>query len=625
IDLRQFPPEKIRNFGIIAHVDHGKSTLADRLLEFTGTIKESLENKQVLDKLQVERERGITVKAQSASIVYKCDGKEYLLNLIDTPGHVDFSYEVSRSLSACQGVILVDATQGVQAQTLANYLLSMEHGLPVIPVINKIDMPRANIAKVEKEMLNLLDVHTSEIIHISAKLGQNIDQVLEAIVKQLPSPNLDCKSSYNSSSLLKALLFDSTYEKFRGVIANVAILDGTMKKGDIISSVYLQQKDGNSKSAYEVKEVGILRPEHVSTDVLYAGQVGYIVCGMKTVADAQIGDTLYHHKHPVQGLPKFKKARPVVFGEMFPLDQSQFKNLDAALNRLMLNDRSVTKLNSKSFLLGSGFRIGFLGLLHMDVFCQRLEQEFGTNVVMTSPTVPYKAILNPNKRLQIKEEKEITITTPEDYPSQNLVKDFLQPMIIGTVITPLQYSQDIMELCTAKNGTAVGNSYISETSLMLQYRLPLDEIVVDFYDKLKSLSSGYASFDYEDDGYESVNLSKVDILLNGEIVQELSKICTLEKSRKIGAKTCAKLKDLIPRQPFPVSIQAVIGKSVIARQTLPAAKKDVLAKTGGGDYTRKLKLLRREADLQKHLRAIGKIKVPKNLFIKMIFKLRHSK
>uniref|UniRef100_H2YQM6 Translation factor GUF1 homolog, mitochondrial n=1 Tax=Ciona savignyi TaxID=51511 RepID=H2YQM6_CIOSA len=619
IDLTRFSPEKIRNFGIIAHVDHGKSTLADRLLEFTGAIKESSENKQVLDKLQVERERGITVKAQSASVVYKHKNEDYLLNLIDTPGHVDFSYEVSRSLSACQGVILlVDATQGVQAQTLANFLLSMEHGLPVIPVINKIDSPRANVEKVEQEMLNVLDVPASEIIHISAKFGQNIEKVLEAIVELLPPPVCDEKSSYDSSALLKALLFDSTYEKFRGVIANVAILDGTLRKNDIISSVYLSQKDGNSKSFYEVKEVGLMRPEHVATNVLYAGQVGYIVCGMKTVADAQIGDTLFHHKQPVIGLPEFKKAKPVVFGEMFPSEQTQYKNLEAALNRLMLNDRSVTKTSSKSFLLGPGFRIGFLGLLHMDVFCQRLQQEFGANVVMTRPTVPYKAILKANKRLQLKDETEIVISTPDDYPDNGLVKEFLQPIITGTIISPARYSQSIIELCVSRNGSAVSNSYISDATVMLQYKLPLDEIVTDFYDRLKSISSGYASFDYEEAGFETVNLTKVDVLLNGELVREFSKICTLEKSRKLGVITCSKLKEMIPRQPFQVSIQAAIGKSIIARQNLPAVKKDVLAKCGGGDFSRKMKLLQREAENQKHLRAIGNIKVPKDLFVKML-------
>ncbi|CAK8675644.1 unnamed protein product [Clavelina lepadiformis] len=523
IDLTEFPPEQVRNFGIIAHVDHGKSTLADRLLEVTGAISASDKNKQVLDSLQVERERGITVKAQTASIIYRHNNEDYLLNLIDTPGHVDFSYEVSRSLSACQGVLLiVDASQGIQAQTLANFYLTMEHELEVIPVINKIDLKTANVEKVSQEMHKVMGINPDDIIPVSAKKGTNVTSVLQAVVERLPSPNHIDKASYDSSGLLKALLFDSTFEKYRGVIANVLVMEGQLRKGDHITSAWLESKDNKAKKSYEVKDVGVLRPESENTGVLYAGQVGYIVCGMRSTSEAQIGDTLYHPKHPVEPVPGFVKPKPVVFGCMFPIDQTDYRELEAALNRLSLNDRSVLIETARSQALGAGFRIGFLGLLHMDVFRQRLEQEFNASTVMTCPTVPYKAMLKPSKKKSIKEPTEIIVKTPSELPDKVDVLYYSQPMIIATIITPLQFDADVVNLCLERGGTTISNTNISDTRVLLQFRMPMSEVIIDFYDRLKSLTSGYASFDYEEDKYEVVNLVRVDFRLNGDVVSELS-------------------------------------------------------------------------------------------------------
>ncbi|XP_021557256.1 translation factor GUF1, mitochondrial isoform X3 [Neomonachus schauinslandi] len=580
IDMSRFSVENTRNFSIIAHVDHGKSTLADRLLELTGTIDKTKNNKQVLDKLQVERERGITVKAQTASLFYNCDGKQYLLNLIDTPGHVDFSYEVSRSLSACQGVLLV-----VDA--------------------NEIDLKNADPARVEKQIEKVFDIPSDECIKISAKLGTNIERVLQAVIERIPPPKVHRKNP------LKALVFDSTFDQYRGVIANVALFDGVVSKGDKIISAY-------TKKTYEVNEVGVLNPNEQPTHKLYAGQVGYLIAGMKDVTEAQIGDTLYLHKQPVEPLPGFKSAKPMVFAGMYPIDQSEYNNLKSAVEKLTINDSSVTVHRDSSLALGAGWRLGFLGLLHMEVFNQRLEQEYNASVILTTPTVPYKAVLSSAKLIKEYREKEITIINPAQFPDKSKVTEYLEPVILGTIITPDEYTGKVMMLCQARRAVQKNMMYIDQNRVMLKYLFPLNEIVVDFYDSLKSLSSGYASFDYEDAGYQTAELVKMDILLNGNHVEELVTIVHKDKAHSVGKAICERLKDSLPRQLFEIAIQAAIGSKIIARETVKAYRKNVLAKCYGGDITRKMKLLKRQAEGKKKLRKIGNIEVPKDAFIKVL-------
>ncbi|XP_044801853.1 translation factor GUF1, mitochondrial isoform X3 [Bubalus kerabau] len=538
IDMSCFPVENTRNFSIIAHVDHGKSTLADRLLELTGAIDKTKNNKQVLDKLQVERERGITVKAQTASLFYNYEGKQYLLNLIDTPGHVDFSYEVSRSLSACQGVLLVvDANEGIQAQTVANFFLAFEAQLSIIPVINKIDLKNADPERVEKQIEKVFDIPGDECIKISAKLGTNVESVLDAVIKRIPS---------------------------------------------------------------------------------YAGQVGYLIAGMKDVTEAQIGDTLYLHKQPVEPLPGFKSAKPMVFAGMYPVDQSEYNNLKSAIEKLTLNDSSVVVHRDSSLALGAGWRLGFLGLLHMEVFNQRLEQEYNASVILTTPTVPYKAVLSSAKLIKEYREKEITIINPAQFPDKSKVTEYLEPVVLGTIITPDEYTGKIMMLCQARRAVQKNMMYIDQNRVMLKYLFPLNEIVVDFYDSLKSLSSGYASFDYEDAGYQTAELVKMDILLNGNIVEELVTVVHKDKAYSIGKAICERLKDSLPRQLFEIAIQAALGSKIIARETVKAYRKNVLAKCYGGDITRKMKLLKRQAEGKKKLRKVGNVEVPKDAFIKVL-------
>ncbi|XP_021118054.1 translation factor GUF1, mitochondrial isoform X4 [Heterocephalus glaber] len=521
-DTSRFAVEDIRNFSIIAHVDHGKSTLADRLLELTGTIDKTKNNKQVLDKLQVERERGITVKAQTASLFYNFEGKEYLLNLIDTPGHVDFSYEVSRSLSACQGVLLVvDANEGIQAQTVANFFLAFEAQLSVIPVINKIDLKNADPERVEKQIEKVFDIPSNDCIKISAKLGTNVEHVLQAVIERIPPPKVHRKNP------LRALVFDSTFDQYRGVIANVALFDGVVSKGDKIVSAHTQK-------TYEVNEVGVLNPNEQPTLKLYAGQVGYLIAGMKDVTEAQIGDTLYLHNHPVEPLPGFKSAKPMVFAGMYPIDQSEYNNLKSAIEKLTLNDSSVTVHRDSSLALGAGWRLGFLGLLHMEVFNQRLEQEYNTSVVLTTPTVPYKAVLSSAKLIKEYREKEITIINPAQFPDKSKVAEYLEPLVLGTIITPDEYTGKIMVLCQARRAVQKHLIFIDQNRVMLKYLFPLNEIVVDFYDSLKSLSSGYAR----------------------------------DKAYSVGKTICERLKDSLPRQLFEIAIQAAIGNKIIARETM---------------------------------------------------------
>uniref|UniRef100_A0A8D2GAU5 GTP binding elongation factor GUF1 n=1 Tax=Theropithecus gelada TaxID=9565 RepID=A0A8D2GAU5_THEGE len=579
LDMSRFPVENIRNFSIVAHVDHGKSTLADRLLELTGTIDKTKNNKQVLDKLQVERERGITVKAQTASLFHNCEGKQYLLNLIDTPG--------------------------IQAQTVANFFLAFEAQLSVIPVINKIDLKNADPERVENQIEKVFDIPSDECIKISAKLGTNIESVLQAVIERIPPPKVHRKNP------LRALVFDSTFDQYRGVIANVALFDGVVSKGDKIVSAHTQK-------TYEVNEVGVLNPNEQPTHKLYAGQVGYLIAGMKNVTEAQIGDTLYLHKQPVEPLPGFKSAKPMVFAGMYPVDQSEYNNLKSAIEKLTLNDSSVTVHRDSSLALGAGWRLGFLGLLHMEVFNQRLEQEYNASVILTTPTVPYKAVLSSSKLIKEYREKEITIINPAQFPDKSKVTEYLEPVVLGTIITPDEYTGKIMMLCEARRAVQKNMIFIDQNRVMLKYLFPLNEIVVDFYDSLKSLSSGYASFDYEDAGYQTAELVKMDILLNGNTVEELVTVVHKDKAHSIGKAICERLKDSLPRQLFEIAIQAAIGSKIIARETVKAYRKNVLAKCYGGDITRKMKLLKRQAEGKKKLRKIGNVEVPKDAFIKVL-------
>uniref|UniRef100_A0A3Q3A6Q8 GTP binding elongation factor GUF1 n=1 Tax=Kryptolebias marmoratus TaxID=37003 RepID=A0A3Q3A6Q8_KRYMA len=610
VDMSKFPVDRIRNFCIIAHIDHGKSTLADRLLEMTGAIAKTEKNRQVLDKLQVERERGITVKAQTASLFYTHAGQQYLLNLIDTPGHVDFSYEVSRSLSACQGALLiVDANQVLNARIVINLLLFFVppplQGHSVIPcVILPIDLKNADPERVESQIETVFDIPSEECIRISAKLGTNVEKVLQAVVDRIPPP------VGSISDPFKALVFDSNFDHYRGVVANIAVIGGRVNKGDKIVSAHLNK-------TYEVNELGLLRPDEQPTQKLFAGQVGYLIAGMKDVKEAQIGDTLYLQEQPVEALPGFKPAKAMVFAGMYPMDQSEYPALRSAIERLTLNDSSVTVQKDSSLALGAGWRLGFLGLLHMEVFNQRLEQEYNASVIVTAPTVPYKAVLSSAKLIKHGRE-EITIVNPAQFPDKSLVSEYLEPMVVGTILSPDTYTGKIMSLCLSRRAVQKNMVYIDEQRVMMKYLFPLNEIVVDFYDLLKSLSSGYASFDYENAGYQAADLIKMDFLLNGRPVEELTTIVHRASAYSTGKAMCERLKESIPRQLFEIAIQAAIGSKVIARETIKPFRKNVLAKCYGGDITRKMKLLKKQAEGKKKMRRIGNVDVPKDAFINVL-------
>ncbi|XP_062856479.1 translation factor Guf1, mitochondrial isoform X3 [Trichomycterus rosablanca] len=530
----------------------------------------------------------------------------YLLNLIDTPGHVDFSYEVSRSISACQGVLLiVDANQGIQAQTVANFYLAFESQLTIIPVINKIDLKNADPDRVEKQIEKMFDIPKEECIRISAKLGTNVDQVLQEVVRRIPPPTAKVEEPF------KALVFDSTFDHYRGVIANIAVFGGQVCKGDRIVSAHLGK-------TYEVNELGVLRPDEHPTEKLYAGQVGYVIAGMKEVKDAQIGDTFYLQKQPVEPLPGFKPAKSMVFAGIYPTDQSEYPSLRSAVEKLTLNDSSVTVQRDSSLALGAGWRLGFLGLLHMEVFNQRLEQEYNASVIVTAPTVPYKAVLASPKLIKEYGEEVVTIVNPAQFPEKTQVLEYQEPMVIGTIISPDDFTGQIMSLCQSRRAVQKNMVYIDDHRVMMQYQFPLNEIVVDFYDELKSMSSGYASLDYEDAGYEPAELIKIDFLLNGRPVEELTTIVHKERGYSIGKAMCERLKESIPRQMFEIVVQAAIGSKVIARETIKAYRKNVLAKCYGGDITRKMKLLKKQAEGKKKMRRIGNIDVPKEAFINVL-------
>jgi len=600
ISLESFRPEHIRNFSIIAHIDHGKSTLADRLLETTGTISTRNKNEQFLDKLQVERERGITVKAQSASMIYTYKDTQYLLNLIDTPGHVDFSYEVSRSLYACEGaLLLVDAVQGVQAQTMANFYLAFDQGLTIVPVINKIDMMNARIESVEAELKQLFDFAPEESIKASAKQGIGIEAILQAIIERIPAPDA------HNDKPLRALLFDSWYDSYKGVISLIALHDGQISKGDRIT---LAQAGRD----YEVLEIGLMYPGQTPTDTLYAGQVGYLVAGMKTVQEARVGETVHLAKKPVPAFPGFKPAKPMVFAGIFPVDTDDFPLLQDAIEKLTLNDASVKVEKKTSPALGLGFLCGFLGLLHMDVFRQRLEQEYGLSVIVTAPSVVYKIIQTNGETFDIE--------SPSDFPDVQKIEKILEPIIIATIITPTQYLGSIMQLCHERRGEQKNMDYLSPERVILTYKLPLNETASDFYDQLKSLSAGYASMDYELGEPQEADLVKLDILLNGKSVDAFSTIVHADRAFYVGRELTAKLRTVIPRQLFEVAIQAAIGAKIIARETITAMRKNVTAKCYGGDISRKRKLLEKQKEGKKKMKQIGSVEVPQEAFMAVLKK-----
>ncbi|XP_054802128.1 translation factor GUF1 homolog, mitochondrial isoform X3 [Prosopis cineraria] len=611
VDLTQYTPELIRNFCIIAHIDHGKSTLADRLLELTGTIKKGHGQPQYLDKLQVERERGITVKAQTATMFYKHGIEEttssddqgpanFLLNLIDTPGHVDFSYEVSRSLAACQGALLVvDAAQGVQAQTVANFYLAFESNLAIIPVINKIDQPTADPDGVKAQLKSMFDLDPSDALLTSAKTGQGLEQVLPAVIERIPPP------PGKSSSPLRMLLLDSYYDEYKGVICHVAIVDGALRKGDKISSAATGQ-------AYEALDVGIMHPELKSTGMLLTGQVGYVVSGMRSTKEARVGDTLFHTRSTIEPLPGFKPAKHMVFSGLYPADGSDFEALNHAIERLTCNDASVSITKESSMALGLGFRCGFLGLLHMDVFHQRLEQEYGAHVISTVPTVPYIFEYSDGSKLQVE--------NPAALPSnpKQRVTTCWEPTVIATIIIPSQYVGSVITLCSERRGQQLEYSFIDSQRAFMKYRLPLREIVVDFYNELKSLTSGYASFDYEDADYQQSDLVKLDILLNGQPVDAMATIVHKLKAYRVGRELVEKLKKVIDRQMFEITVQAAVGSKVIARETISAMRKNVLAKCYGGDVTRKRKLLEKQKEGKKRMKRVGSVDIPQEAFHELL-------
>ncbi len=591
--------EKIRNFCIVAHIDHGKSTLADRLMEYTNTVAKRDLAEQMLDSMDIERERGITIKLTPACMKYNYKGEEYTLNLIDTPGHVDFSYEVSRSLFACEGAILVvDASQGVQAQTLANVYLALDANLEIIPVINKIDLPSADIAGTKKEIEDTIGIPCDDACEISAKTGLNIESVLDAVIKNVPSPKGD------EDAPLKALIFDSYYDSYKGAVSLVRIFDGTVKAGDEI--LFMQ-----TNKSFIVTEVGIFTPNSVEVDRLRAGDVGYIAASIKNVSDTKVGDTITLKNNPVdKPLDGYKEATSVVFCGIFPLDGDKYQELQDALEKLKLNDASLHFSKETSIALGHGFRCGFLGLLHMEIITERLEREFNLEIITTAPSVEYKVYDNKGKVYDV--------TNPSEMPPMSNIAKMEEPIVKMEIITPKDYLGGIMDLCANRRGVYHDMQYIDANRTKLIYTMPLNEIVYDFFDKIKSISKGYASMDYELAGYQDSQLVKLDILLNGEICDALSIIVHKDKAYQRGRALCERLKTVIPRHLFEIPIQAVIGGKVIARETISAMRKDVLAKCYGGDVTRKRKLLEKQKEGKKRMRRLGSVDLPSEAFVSIL-------
>ncbi len=591
--------KNIRNFCIIAHIDHGKSTLADRLLEYTNTVSGKDLQDQVLDNMDLERERGITIKSHAIQMDYRLDGEKYVLNLIDTPGHVDFSYEVSRSIAACEGALLiVDAAQGIQAQTISNLYMAIENDLTVIPIVNKVDLPSAMPEEVEDQIIELLGCNRSEIIRASGKTGEGVNDILRAIVERVPAPAGDPEAP------LQCLIFDSVFNPFRGIIAYFKVVNGSIRKGDNVKFIATEKE-------YDADEVGVLRLDMEPRAEVKTGDVGYIISGIKTSKEVKVGDTITHVSRPAkEGIAGFEEVKPMVFAGLYPIEAEDFENLRTSLEKLQLNDASLTFQPESSVALGFGFRCGFLGLLHMEIIQERLDREFNMNVITTVPNVSYKVY---DKKGGCKE-----VHNPSGLPEPTLIDHIEEPFIRASVITNTAYIGPIMTLCLGKRGILVKQEYISGDRVEIFYDLPLGEIVIDFYDKLKSISKGYASFDYHLHDFRESKLVKLDILLNGEPVDALSTLTHVDNSVSFGRRMCEKLKELIPRQQFEIAIQAAIGAKIIARETIKPVRKDVTAKCYGGDISRKRKLLEKQKEGKKRMKQIGTVEVPQKAFLAVL-------
>jgi GTP-binding protein LepA len=593
------PPELIRNFCIIAHIDHGKSTLADRILQLTGVVSERHMRAQYLDRMDIERERGITIKSQAVRLPWtptaRAGGTTYVLNLIDTPGHVDFTYEVSRSLAACEGaVLLVDAAQGIEAQTLANLYLALEGDLHVIPVLNKIDLPAAQPDKYAAELAHLIGCDPNDVLRVSGKTGEGVERLLDEIVTQVPAP----KGDLNAPS--RALIFDSVYDTYRGVVTYVRVVDGHLSPRERILMM-------STKATHELLEIGVIAPEMVPSNGLSVGEVGYLMTGVKDVRQSKVGDTITNHSKPAASpLPGFREPKPMVFSGLYPIDGSDYPALRDALDKLKLNDAALRYEPETSAALGFGFRCGFLGLLHLEIVRERLEREYGLDLISTAPNVVYRVLME--------DGQEIIVTNPSEFPTGKIAQVF-EPVVRATILAPSEYVGTIMELCQSRRGTLLGMDYLSAERVELRYTLPLAEIVFDFFDQLKSRTRGYGSLDYEPTGEQEASLVKVDILLHGEPVDAFSAIVHKDKAYAYGVSMTSRLRELIPRQQFEVPIQAAIGSRIIARENIRAMRKDVLAKCYGGDITRKRKLLERQKEGKKRMKMVGRVEVPQEAFI----------
>ena len=591
--------KKIRNFCIIAHIDHGKSTLADRLLEFTGAITDRELEAQVLDDMDLEKERGITIKSHAIQMEYTYKGEDYILNLIDTPGHVDFSYEVSRSIAACEGALLiVDAAQGIQAQTISNLYLALEHDLEIIPILNKIDLPSAEPEVVKDQIIDLIDCAYEEIIPASAKTGAGIEKILEAIVEKVPHPEGD------EGAPLQAMIFDSVYNTFRGIEAYFKVINGEIKKGQEVKFMATDMK-------YHADEIGALRLKQFPKKSLKAGEVGYIISGIKDAREVKVGDTITSAENPaIEAVKGFEEVKPMVFAGIYPVDTEDFEELRTSMEKLQLNDASLTYTPESSAALGFGFRCGFLGMLHMEIVQERLEREFNMTVITTVPNVSYYAHTRAGKKLEIH--------NPSDYPDPSILESVEEPFIRAQIITKSDFIGPVMTLCISKRGELTNQVYLTTDRVELTFEMPLGEIVFDFYDKLKSVSKGYASFDYSPIEYRASVLAKLDILLNSDPVDALSALVHKSNSYTLGKKLCAKLKELIPRQQFDIAIQSAIGSKIISRETVKALRKDVTAKCYGGDISRKRKLLEKQKKGKKRMRQVGNVEIPQNAFMAVL-------
>ncbi|MBR4498485.1 MAG: translation elongation factor 4 [Bacteroidales bacterium] len=589
----------IRNFCIIAHIDHGKSTLADRLLEFTNTISARDAQDQILDDMDLERERGITIKSHAIQMNYTYNGQNYVLNLIDTPGHVDFSYEVSRSIAACEGALLiVDATQGIQAQTISNLYLALENDLEIIPVLNKMDLPSAMPEEVKDQIVELIGCKREEILEASGKTGLGVEKILQAIVEKVPAPKGDPEAP------LQALIFDSVFNPFRGIIAYYKIINGEIHANDLVKFI-------NTKKEYEALEIGVLRLDMEPRDVVKTGDVGYIISGIKTAREVRVGDTITHHDRPCEkAIEGFKEVKPMVFAGIYPIDTEDYEPLRASMEKLQLNDASLTYQPESSAALGFGFRCGFLGLLHMEIIQERLDREFNMSVITTTPNVSYYCFT--------KKGQKIVVNNPADLPDPSSIDYIEEPYIAAQIITNAEFIGPIMKLCIDKRGILKNQTYLTGNRVEINFEMPLGEIVFDFYDKLKSISKGYASFDYHIIGFRESKLAKLDILLNGDGVDALSALIHQTNAYTFGKRICEKLKELIPRQQFDVAIQAAIGTKVIARETVKAVRKDVTAKCYGGDISRKRKLLEKQKEGKKRMKQIGSVEIPQKAFLAVL-------